>query len=515
MTTNENQEQERRGMKTSPLWIAIFVILAIFSYLKGPKGIAPNPYKGLSDKGFLAVVLLKEAGHDPWLSGEAEAPQLLIDRFKNKEAGAHERGAAALRLALLKATILEKDFAALAFDKKADPYLRVACFYALSLLEATDHVNALEELYWSEKNDEIRKGVLFAFHIYGEAGQMPIVNVVTRERKLDRKERFYDFNLKEKSAELTGRLKTAVEKRMTDEANTAFWLRLGAIPFVAGIGTLGAAYPPALLLLIPFIWFLLTGKMGAYLFLILITLSNIDETLTVEAIACSISTIIIVFFADQSTFVVDVVILVLALVINFRYQLTNKITSMGQTVVKLATVNSDSIIADICQGGVAREKAMKALITRGPEFVDGLIAADKGDDLSRRATALQALGFVQDDRCAPHLIKALDYPETYLKGTAMYALARLASKEALPKLEKLASSGEDEDLRLNAMKAIAHYAPETAKPMLEKYQNDENTKISIMVRDLIANPPQFAKIDIEESQAQEAQLAEEESDESQ
>ena len=504
MTTNGEQgQQERRGMKTSPLWIAVFVILAILSYLRGPKGVAPDPYARLSDKGILAVVLLTEMGHDPWLGSQGGEPQALIGLFKNKEASPQQRGAAALRLALMKATVLEKDFAATAFNGKTDPYLRAASLYALALIEAKDHVDAMEDIYWNEKNADLRKAVLFSFHMYGEPGQMPIVNVVTRERKLPRKERFYDFNLKEKSAELINKLKKAVKKRIENEANRVFWYRLAAIPFVAGIGTLGAAYPPALFLLIPFIWFLLTGKMGAYLFLLFITLSNIDETLVVEGIACTISTIIVVFFAEQSTFVIDVVILVLALVINFRYQLTNKITSMGETVVKLATLNADSIIADICQGSAAREKAMIALRQRGPEFVDGLINADQGDDLSRRATALQALGFVDDDRCAPHLMKALDYPETYLKGTAMFALARLQAKEALPKLERLASEGDDVDLRLNSMKAIAHFPPEVALPILEKFKTDENPKVTIMVSDLITNPPQFAHVELPEESPEE------------
>ncbi len=511
MAAAEEQNTERRGMKTSPIWIIIFVALALVSYFKGPKGVAQNPYRNLDDKAILSIVLLTEQGHDPWLDQKVTIPQEMVALVKNGQASPQERGATALRLALLKATVMEKEFAALAFDKKVDSYLRVACFYALALLEAEGHISALENVYWTEKDGALRKGVLFALHLYGEPGQMPIVDIVRRERKLERSKRFYDFDLKEKSSEFVNKLKKTTKETLEAKANAIFWYRLAAVPFVAGVGTLGAAYPPALFLLIIFVYFPLTGKMGAFLFLAFITLSNIDETLTVEAIAASICTLLVVFFADQSTFVVDVVILVLALIINFRYQLSNKITSMGETVVKLATVNADSIIADIGQGGAAREKAMVALVQRGPEFVDGLIAADIGDDLSRRATALQALGFVKDERCANHLIKALTYPESYLKGTAMFALARLAHQPAIPHLVQLADQREEPELRINALKAMAHYPIELVKPTLEKYTQDEDPKLRLMVVDFIKNPPQFAQVVIEETTegAEEKQDAEE------
>jgi HEAT repeat protein len=146
----------------------------------------------------------------------------------------------------------------------------------------------------------------------------------------------------------------------------------------------------------------------------------------------------------------------------------------------------------------------------GPRVVDSVLSLITDEDEDIRRTAIEILNATKDERAIEHLMKATDDNDWWVRERAVDALAHIGSKEAVPKLlamlgqnaktdtvvvralgklgdheilDKLVPmlSGSARDVKLEAIKAIAHLADEehaeTIRAALRDIKDSEDAAI--------------------------------------
>lgn len=126
------------------------------------------------------------------------------------------------------------------------------------------------------------------------------------------------------------------------------------------------------------------------------------------------------------------------------------------------------LIKELKKGGDAREKARKKLIKLGKDAVPALIEATNSEDVWVRWEAVNALGYIKDDRAIPALVeRALVDENPHPRWRSLWALSVFPKEEILPGLRK-GLDGKSQRVRWNAVVALAFFENKRAVPKLNQ-----------------------------------------------
>ena len=455
------------------LYTITAIVIAIVLNIAGRFSQSPDPFRTFNWRHYLVLSLLEREGYEPY--GEKHKGDLL-KTLKGKGAD-KERARAAFELAVTGTPKVATTLEEIMSDESQGRLVRMSSLFGRALLGGERVVDKLQSLYSATKDDVLKAYCLFAMRMCGDEGLSGLNTIKMQERKPGA-EKFFDFDLDKE-------LKKAVTEF---HRRHQIHLALGklqvkryqyySLPILVILGTVGALYPPFLLLLLPLIYFPYGATLGGWFFLLYISLSNVSRRPPIKMAFSLGIAVVVVACVDMLAAVFNFSLFALCILFNVDVHLRKKTGEASQESASVAPSvfakdETVELVISMLQKSTEREKALNILAHPAPDFVEKLLLRENDTPDEEKAVVLEALGHCKGEAAYCRLKERLLDERPLVKAAAIQALSWQQNLELLSMFSAMARE-KDYEVRISAINAIAEYGYEKAGPVLEQLLEDEN-----------------------------------------
>ncbi len=477
MSEDRKERVAQLSYKDKPrLYTVIAIIIAVILNIAGRLAPSTDPFKGYNWQKLMTLALLEREGMDPYAelsSNDAKAMMALAKSSSDKT----QRALSIISLGLRGVNGAAPMFDELLADEQQPRLVKMSALFARALVGGERAVDRIQSVYESTKDDVLKAYSLFALRICGENGVSALHTIIVKERKLGA-ERFYDFDLDVEIRKALAEFLHRHEVRRTIEKLRNKQYQYYSLPILVILGTIGALYPPCLLLLLPLIYFPYGATLGGWFFLLYISLSNVSRRPPIKMAFSLGIAIVVVACVDLLAGVFNFSLFALCILFNVDVHLRGANVGAGnlQQGPKDGVVKGDDavqLVISMLKGlGKEREKAFHILEQPAPDFVDKLLREEATTEPQDKAVYLEALGHCKGDKAYERLKERLLHETAVVKAAAIQALADRQNPELLSMFSAMMRE-KDYEVRISAVNAVAEYGYEKAGPVLEKLLDDE------------------------------------------